>query len=115
MLKILLSEQCPLLASCGIEREKFYPGPGLEPALCASALPLRYPGQVLIQGSYQSNALCWLVVELKGKNSILDRDLNPALCASALPLCYPGQVLIQGRINLLCPVSRKLRYLSGSY
>ena len=31
------------MANCEIEREKFYPGPGLEPgplALCASALPL---------------------------------------------------------------------------
>ena len=36
-----------------IERGKFYPGPGLEPgpqALRASALPLRYPGQLPIQG-----------------------------------------------------------------
>ena len=36
-----------------IEREKFYPGPGIEPgslALRASALPLRYPGELLIQG-----------------------------------------------------------------
>ena len=35
------------------EREKFYPGPGIEPgplALHASALPLRHPGQLLIQG-----------------------------------------------------------------
>ena len=33
------------------EREKFYPGPGIEPgplALRASALPLRHPGQVPI-------------------------------------------------------------------
>ena len=29
--------------------------------------------------SYQSNALFWLVVEIKEKNSILDRDLNPGL------------------------------------
>ena len=35
------------------EREKFYPGPGIEPgplALRASALPLRHPGQLPIQG-----------------------------------------------------------------
>ena len=35
------------------EREKFYPGPGIEPgplALRASALPLRHPGQQLSQG-----------------------------------------------------------------
>ena len=35
ILKIYLSEQCPLLASCEIEREKFYPVPQ---ALSASAL-----------------------------------------------------------------------------
>ena len=37
------------LACCEIEREKFYPGPGIEPgplALRASALPLCYPGQL---------------------------------------------------------------------
>ena len=42
-----------LLASCEIEREKFYPGPGIKPgplALRASALPLRYLGQLPIQG-----------------------------------------------------------------
>ena len=35
------------------EREKFYPGPGIEPgplALRVSALPLRHPGQLPIQG-----------------------------------------------------------------
>ena len=35
------------------EREKVYPGPGTEPgplALRASTLPLRHPGQLLIQG-----------------------------------------------------------------
>ena len=35
------------------EREKFYPGPGIEPGhlgLRASALPLRHPGQLPIQG-----------------------------------------------------------------
>ena len=37
------------------EREKFYPGPGIEPgplALRASALPLCYPGELLIQGRF---------------------------------------------------------------
>ena len=41
------------LSSLKFEREKFYPGPGIEPgplALRASALPLRHPGQLLIQG-----------------------------------------------------------------
>ena len=36
-----------------LEIEKFYPGPGTEPgplALHASALPLRHPGQLPIQG-----------------------------------------------------------------
>ena len=36
-----------------IEREKLYPGPGIEPgplSLRASALPLRYPGHLPIQG-----------------------------------------------------------------
>ena len=40
------------------EREKFYPGPGIEPgplALRASALPLRHPGQLLIQGRIKIN------------------------------------------------------------
>ena len=35
------------------EIEKFYPGPGVEPeplTLRASALPLRHPGQLSIQG-----------------------------------------------------------------
>ena len=35
------------------QREKFYPGPGIEPgplALRASALPLRHPVQLPIQG-----------------------------------------------------------------
>ena len=35
------------------EREKFYPGPGIEPgplALRASVLPLRHTGQLPIQG-----------------------------------------------------------------
>ena len=53
ILKILFSGQGHLLASCKIEREKFYPVPGIEPgplALRTSALPLRHPGQLPIQG-----------------------------------------------------------------
>ena len=41
------------MASCEIEREKFYPGPGIQPgslALRASVLQLCYPGQLPIQG-----------------------------------------------------------------
>ena len=37
------------MVSCRIEREKFYPGPGLEPWLLTLLLvfsPLSYPGQV---------------------------------------------------------------------
>ena len=44
---------CIIIEKYGIEREKFYPGPVLEPmpiVLRASALPLRYPGHVPIQG-----------------------------------------------------------------
>ena len=51
MLKIYFSEQGPLLASCRIEREKFYPGPGLESGPLAYVLvhvTLRSPGQVPI-------------------------------------------------------------------
>ena len=43
----------PSVTSCEIEREKFYPGMGIEPgplALRANMLPLRYPGQLPIQG-----------------------------------------------------------------
>ena len=39
------------LIKLNIEREKFYPAPGLEPgpsAFRANALPLSYPGQVLV-------------------------------------------------------------------
>ena len=42
-----------MLVTCEIERKKFYPGPGIEPgplALRASALLLRYPGQLPVQG-----------------------------------------------------------------
>ena len=39
------------------EREKFYPGPGIQPgplALRASPLPLRHPGQLPIQGRMEA-------------------------------------------------------------
>ena len=41
------------IAVCEIQREKFYSGPGIEPGsldLRAITLPLRYPGQLPIQG-----------------------------------------------------------------
>ena len=56
--------------------------------------------------SFQSKTVCWLVVELKEKNSILGRNLNPGLYLHVLvrlPLRYPGQVLIHVRINLFEP------------
>ena len=45
------SKNRKLVHNCRIEREKFYPGPGLEPghlAFRANALPLSYPGQVRV-------------------------------------------------------------------
>ena len=42
----------PPFSNLKFERYNFYPGPGIEPgplALRASALPLRHPGQLLIQ------------------------------------------------------------------
>ena len=62
-----------VLTSCRIERENFYPGPGLEstsPALRAGALTTELS---------KTMAVCWLVVELKEKISILDLGLNPHL------------------------------------
>ena len=50
-LKIWCSDQGHLLANCRTEKEKFYPGPGLELeplAFRANALPLSYPGQVRV-------------------------------------------------------------------
>ena len=52
VLKFLFSEQGHLLANCRIEREKLYPGPGLEPgpiALRTSALTTELSGQILIR------------------------------------------------------------------
>ena len=46
ILRLYFPKQGRLLASCRIEREKFYPGPGLEPeplALRASALTTKPP------------------------------------------------------------------------
>ena len=48
--------------------------------------------------------ICWLVLELKVKNSILGWDLNPGLQLNMLAfqaLSYPGQVPIHNRISLL--------------
>ena len=60
------------MASCGIEREEFYPGPGIEPgplALRASALPPRYPGHVPIQG--RINLFKPILSDLRTTNSIV--------------------------------------------
>ena len=54
------------------EREKFYPGPGIEPgplALSASALPLRYPGQLPIQG--RINLFEPILSDLRTTNSVV--------------------------------------------
>ena len=54
------------------EREKFYPGPGIEPgpqALRASALPLRHPGQLLIQG--RINLFVPILSDLRTTNSVV--------------------------------------------
>ena len=64
---------CPTAVdSCEIEREKLYPGPGSEPgplALRASALPLRYPGQLPIQG--RINLYVPILSDLKTTNSVV--------------------------------------------
>ena len=54
------------------EREKFYPGPGIEPcplALRASALPLRHAGQLLIQG--RINLFESILSDLRTANSVV--------------------------------------------
>ena len=54
------------------EREKFYPGPRIEPgplALRASALPLRHPGQLLIQG--RINLFEPILSDLRTKKSVV--------------------------------------------
>ena len=71
-MKISLSEECPLLAVLKFEREKFYPGPGTEPgplAFRASALPLRHPGQLLIQG--RINLFEPIISDLRTTNSVV--------------------------------------------
>ena len=54
------------------EREKFYPGPGIEPgplALRASALPLRHPRQLPIQG--RINPFVPILSDLRTTNSVV--------------------------------------------
>ena len=54
------------------EIEKFYPGPGIEPgplALSVSALPLRHPGQLLIQG--RINLFEPILSDLRTTNSVV--------------------------------------------
>ena len=66
------------------EREKFYPGPGIEPGLLAlrtSALPLRHPGQLPIQGRINlfilsfltSGPTMYLIQEVKAARNNSDR------------------------------------------
>ena len=60
------------MASCEIEREKFCPGPGIEPgplALCASALPIRFPGQLPFQG--RINLFEPILSDLRTTNSVV--------------------------------------------
>ena len=60
------------MASCEIEREKFYPGPEIEPrplALRASAPALRYPGQLPIQG--RINLFQPILSDLRTTNSVI--------------------------------------------
>ena len=54
------------------EREKFYPGPGIEPgplALHATVLPLCHPGQLLIQGKI--NLFEPILSDLRITNSVV--------------------------------------------
>ena len=54
----------------------------------------------------KANAICWIVVELKEKNCVLDRDLNPGLqlyVLVRLPLRFPVLVPIHDRINIFEP------------
>ena len=55
---------------------------------------------------YHKKSKHTFLLELREKNSILDRDLNPGLQLYVLvlsPLRYPEQVQNHGRINLLQP------------
>ena len=85
-----------------LEREKFYPRPGIKPGplvLHASALPLRHPGQLQIQG--RINLFEPILSDLRTTNSVVITSyrgpgLEPGplvLHASALPLRHPGQLL----------------------
>ena len=70
------------------EKEKFYPGPGIEPgplALRASALPLRHPGQVrvhdrinLLELSFLTSGLtnCIVTMSHGGTHSLLNDKLK---------------------------------------
>ena len=54
------------------EREKFYPGQGIEPgllALRASAVPLRHPGQLPIHGTI--NLFEPILSDLRTTNSVV--------------------------------------------
>ena len=58
----------------------------------------------IIENLVQTMATYWLILELKEKNSILDKGLNLGLQIYVLvlqPLSYPGQVPIHDRILLL--------------
>ena len=59
------------------EREKFYPGQGIEPGpldLRASALPLRHPGQLPIQGKI--NLFKPILSDLRTTNSVPYRGMH---------------------------------------
>ena len=76
------------MVKCRIRREKFYPGPGLEPgplAFRANVLPLSYPGQVqvhdrinLLEFSFLTSGLTNCVVTMShgGTHSLLNHKLN---------------------------------------
>ena len=67
--------------SVKFEREKFYPGPGIEPrplALRASALPLCHPGQLPIQG--RINFFVPILSDLKTTNSVVFTSYSLEAC-----------------------------------
>ena len=96
------------------EIEKFYPGPGIEPgplALRASALPLRHPVQLLIQG--RINLSEPILSDHRTTNSVVARSyggMHSYISTSLQPvLCYGESVFtkeIQGIeffiVALLC-------------
>ena len=62
------------------EIEKFYPGPGIEPgplALRASALSLRHPGQLPIQG--RINLLCQFFLTSGPQTLLLLRHIEACI------------------------------------